>query len=136
MPSLINPYVLFAILMAVLSAYGAGHHQAYVEQQAEIERISSVMKTEAEAETVKLKREKQDAQNKVDQIRAGIASGAVRLSISASCPTSIASGNSEARAELDAKVADDLVSIAADGDQAIIELNSCIDLYNKMRSIK
>ena len=134
--SLLNPWVILGILAALASAFGAGHHQAYVEQQAEIERISAVMQTEAANAATKLQKEKQDAQNKVNQLRADVASGAVRLSVRASCSATTASGDSEARAELDPKVADDLIAITNDGDQAIIELNTCIDLYNKLRNVK
>jgi prophage endopeptidase len=136
MLSLLNPQVLMGIVLALASAFFYGHHVAYVEQQEEIERIGVKMKDEAAATTAKLEKEKRDAQIKVDQLRADVAAGAVRLSVRASCSAGAAGGDSEARAELDPKVADDLIAITADGDQAIIELNTCIDFYNKLREIK
>ncbi len=134
--SLLNPHVLIAVVLALITSFYAGHHVAYVEQQEEIARISTKMQTVAAEATDKLHQEKQDAQTKINQLRANVASGAVSLSIRASCSASTAAGDSEARAELDPKAADDLIAITADGDQAIIELNSCIDFYNNLRNVK
>jgi prophage endopeptidase len=131
MLSLLNPHVLIAVVLALISSFYVGHHVAYVEQQEEIARISAKMDTVAVEAADKLHQEKQDAQQKINQLRADVASGAQRLSIRASCSASATGGAAEARAELDPKTADDLIAITADGDQAIIELNSCIDLYNK-----
>ena len=120
----------------LLMAFFAGKYEERQAIKAEVERIESSMRDEAAATTAKLEKEKRDAQTKVDQLRADVAAGAVRLSVRASCSASTTAGDSEARAELDPKVADDLIAITADGDQAIIELNTCIDFYNKLREIK
>lgn len=120
----------------LLMAFFAGKYDERQAIKAEVERIESSMRDEAAATTAKLEKEKRDAQTKVDQLRSDVAAGAVRLSVRASCSASTAAGDSEARAELDPKTADDLIAITADGDQAIIELNSCIDFYNKLREIK
>ena len=120
----------------LLIAFFAGRYEERQAIKAEVERIESSMRDEAAATTAKLEKEKRDAQIKVDQLRADVAAGAVRLSVRASCSASTAAGDSEARAELDPKVADDLIAITADGDKAIIELNACIDFYNKLREIK
>lgn len=134
--SLLNPHVLIAVVLALITSFYTGHHVAYVEQQEEIARISAKMQTVAAEATDKLHQEKQDAQTKINQLRANVASGAVSLSVRASCSAFTAAGDSEARAELDPKTADDLIAITADGDQAIIELNSCIDFYNNLRNVK
>lgn len=123
-------------VLCLLMAFFAGKYDERQAIKAEVERIESSMREEAAATTAKLEKEKRDAQTKVDQLRADVAAGAVRLSVRASCSASTAAGDSEARAELDPKVADDLIAITADGDQAIIELNTCIDFYNKLREIK
>lgn len=120
----------------LLIAFFAGKYQERQEIKAEVERIESSMRDEAAATTQKLEKEKRDAEIKVNQLRADVASGALRLSVRASCSSGASTGDSEARAELDAKTADDLIAIAADGDKAIIELNSCIDFYNNLRAIK
>ena len=125
------------IFIACLAmAFFAGKYDERQAIKAEVERIESSMRDEAAAATQKLEKEKHDAEIKVNQLRADVASGAVRLSVRASCSAGAASGDSEARAELDPKTADDLIAITADGDKAIIELNSCIDFYNNLRAIK
>ncbi len=119
-----------AVLVLVMVFY-AGRHAMHLEQQAEIARIEAERAVEVAKAADQLHKDKLDAQQKINQLRADVASGAQRLSIRASCSASTTGGNTEARAELDPKTADDLIAITADGDQAIIELNSCIDLYNK-----
>ena len=125
-----------AFFICLIAAFFVGKYDERQAIKAEVNRIESSMRDEAAATTVKLEKEKQDAQLKVNQLRADVAAGAVRLSVRASCSASTAAGDSEARAELDPKVADDLIAITADGDQAIIELNSCIDFYNNLRTVK
>ena len=39
--SLTNPWVLVGILSLIVSSYFYGHHQAYVEQEAEVARLRS-----------------------------------------------------------------------------------------------
>lgn len=123
-------------IACLMMAFFAGKYQERQEIKAEVTRIESAMQDEAAATTAKLEKEKRDAELKVNQLRADVAAGAVRLSVRASCSASTATGDSEARAELDPKAADDLIAITADGDQAIIELNSCIDFYNNLRTVK
>lgn len=123
-------------IACLMMAFFAGKYQERQEIKAEVTRIESAMQDEAAATTAKLEKEKRDAELKVNQLRADVAAGAVRLSVRASCSASTAAGDSEARAELDPKAADDLIAITADGDQAIIELNSCIDFYNNLRTVK
>lgn len=126
-----SPNSVIAALLALISVFYVGHHVAYLEQQEEINRIAAERAIEAAKVADQLHKDKEDAQKKINQLRADVASGAQRLSIRASCSASATGGAAEARAELDPKTADDLIAITADGDQAIIELNSCIDLYNK-----
>ena len=120
----------------LLISFFAGKHFERQAIQAEVERIESKMQDEAAATTAKLEKEKRDAEIKVNQLRADVAVGSLRLSVRAHCSATDAAGDTEARAELDPKAADDLITIAADGDQAIRELNACIDFYNNLRTIK
>lgn len=74
-----------------------------------------------------------------DKLRADIRTGALRLSVrTAACirPGAGAAGMGDegARAELDPKDADDLVAIAGEGDEAIIQLNACLAAYSAVRS--
>lgn len=86
--------------------------------------------------------EQQDAKNHIDDLTRRVRAGAVRLSVPARCPGQAGSGRDtgpaggtgdQARAELDPQAGIDLVSIAADGDAAIRQLNVVIDAYEDAR---
>ena len=144
--SLTNPWVLVGVLSVVISSYFYGHHQAYVEQEAEIARLN-LIERDKEQQMVQLvnlhsrelERSNRDAKDKVTKLQSDIASGELRLSIAtrpvSTCQdASSASGDSASRAELDPEASKSLVSITADGDNAIRSLNACIDIYEKVRS--
>lgn len=150
MPSLANPYVMLALVLALLGAYGTGHHKGYVERdlemQAEIARMNEEarvkersMQAAANTNATNLRKANQDAQDQIARLNSDVSTGALRLSVATrgvqGCgDAGAASGNSsEARAELDPTVAQALVGIAADGDRAIRQLNACIDTYNQVR---
>ncbi len=91
------------------------------------------------------RKEMEDERKKRDRFAADVRSGAVRLSIpivssSAHCSTAAgadaATGSAtrpEARAELAPQTGIDLAAIADDGDDAIRQLNQCIDAYNTVK---
>lgn len=84
----------------------------------------------------KYEEEKKNAESKIAALRKRIRAGTVRLSVPATaCAVSQnpGTGIAETRAELDGKTADDLVAIAADGDEAIRKLNLCIDQYKALQ---
>ena len=135
MLSLFNPSVILGIIIAMGASFGWGHHQAYVEQQAEIGRLNAVMAEEAAQTNAKYTKEKQDAQIKITKLRADIDAGTLRLSIP-SPVSNPASGATEARAELDRQTSQALITITTDGDEAIRDLNLCIDRYNQVRNVK
>ena len=146
MLSLSNPWVLVGILSLAITSYFYGHHAAYVEQEAEVARLNLIERDKEQqmAQLVnsharELERSNRDAKDKVTKLQSDIASGELRLSIAtrsvSTCKdSSSASGNTESRAELDPEASKSLVSITADGDNAIRSLNACIDIYNQVRS--
>jgi hypothetical protein len=155
--SLFNPYVLLGILLSVLSAFGGGYYKGgqdeITRQQLEIAALNAkareteqAMAQVAQTYGQTLRRANNAAKDKETRLRADIASGNLRLSIPTQggvCPTSntaaSAGDNSgEARTESSgsATVAADLLQIAADGDIAIRKLNSCIQTYEKLRTMK
>jgi prophage endopeptidase len=75
---------------------------------------------------------------KNNQYLTALHDGSLRLSIpvspQAGCTVS-ATGDGQARAELDGQVSEALIAITNDGDQAIVQLNSCIDRYNQIKEI-
>lgn len=156
MLSLLNPWVILGIVLAVLSSFSAGYYSGkqneYARQQIEIarlnqqardaeQRMGEVAKTYAET----LRKSNDVAKAKETKLRADIATGERKLFIpiqASACPvhtpadTTVASGNTETRAELDSGIAQALVDLTSRGDQAIRNLNACIDQYEKMRSAK
>jgi hypothetical protein len=155
--SLFNPWVLLGIIMSVMSAFGGGYfkgkHDEYTRQQIEIAALNAkareteqAMAQVAQSYGQTLRKANNAAKAKETQLRADIASGNLRLSIptqSGVCPTSVASAavgdnSGEARTEPSGSttVAADLLQIAADGDIAIRKLNSCIQTYETLRTMK
>lgn len=149
--SLLNPWVILGILAALFGAYGAGHHEGYAardaEMQAQIAKMNDeardkerAMQAAANATATNLRKANQDAQTQISQLNADVSSGARRLSISASCvqasPDARAADGTggQTRAELDATVAQTLIAIAADGDNAIRQANACADFYNQVKA--
>lgn len=97
---------------------------------------------QARADT--FKKERDDAKTERDLFISGVRSGTIRLSVpivtraAGTTPTDAAiaggSGN-QARAELEPTFAERITAIAFDGDDAIRQLNACIDNYNAVRQI-
>lgn len=80
-----------------------------------------------------------DAKNTIDTLRADVRSGAVSLSIAtralragAASPNT-GTGYIETRSELMPEAAIELIDIAADGDDAVRDLNACIAKYDAVR---
>ena len=154
--SLFNPWVILGIVMAVLSSFGGGYfkgeHDEYTRQQVEIAALNAkareteqAMAQVAQTYGQTLRKANNAAKVKEDKLRADIASGERRLfipvkapecAVSAASDTATASGDTEARAELDGRVAQALVDLTSRGDQAIRSLNTCIDQYETMRTTK
>jgi len=127
---------IFIAVLLLVAAFFAGRHQARVEIQEEVTRIETKMQEASEEANNKLKQEKQNAQAKIDALKSDVADGTLRLYVRTSGSATATGGASENGTELDRQTAQDLISITADGDKAIIQLNSCIDLYNTYRTIK
>jgi len=95
-----------------------------------------------QAREYQLIKERDDAKFARDHFIAGVRSGAIRLSIpilardgnTDSADTRVIKGSRhQTRAELDPETAQFLDAIASDGDDAIRQLNACIDTYNTVR---
>ena len=142
--SLFNPWIIVGVLGLVLSSYFYGHHQAYVEQEAEVARLNALerdkekqMQDMADSHAKELRKANQNAKAEVTKLQSDLSSGQLRFTartVSTCQNTTSASGDTESRAKLDPEVSQALVAITADGDNAIRQLNACIDLYNQVRS--
>jgi hypothetical protein len=154
--SLLNPWVLLGIVLAVFGAgtsgYFKGSADEFERQQLEIARLNEqARETEkrmgevAQTYAQTLRKSNNVAKAKEDKLRIDIATGERKLFIpvkASECAVHTASdattttGNTETRAELDSGIAQSLIDITSRGDQAIRSLNACIDQYNQMRSFK
>ena len=155
--SLFNPYVLLGIVLAMLGSFGGGYwkgkHDENARQQIEIAALNAkARETEQRMEEVAqtyaqtLRKANDVAKAKENKLRTDIASGERKLFIPVKTPecavpstgtASAAAGDSrETRTELDRSVAEALIAITADGDQAIRKLNACIDQYETLRKMK
>ena len=153
MLNLFNPWVwiglLFAILGAATAGYSKGKNDELMRQQIEIaalnakareteQRMADVAQTYAQT----LRKSNDVAKAKETKLRADLATGERKLfvpvkapecAIPAAADSTAVNGNTETRTELDGQTAVDLTSR---GDQAIRNLNACIDQYNEMRMMK
>lgn len=127
---------IFVFVLCLGIAFFAGRHQARQEIQEEVSRVETQMQEATAKANEALKKEKKDNEIKINSLKSAVADGALRLYVRTNQDSTPASGASENGAELDRQVAQDLISISGDGDKAIIQLNSCIDLYNNLRTIK
>jgi hypothetical protein len=144
MLSLLNPWVIVGILGLTLSSYFYGHHQAYVEQEAEVARLNALerdkekqMQDLVASHATELRKANQNAKAQVTKLQSDLSTGQLRFTartLSTCQNTSTTNGDTESRAELDPEVSQALVAITADGDNAIRQLNACIDIYEQMRS--
>ena len=153
--SILNPYILLSILLAVLGSFGGGYwkggHDAHMKQQAEIAALNEkARETEKQMVVVAttyadtLRKSNKDAEKKITTLRANIATGDLRLSIPTQSPVcspsvtpATAGDNSgETRTELSGQVSETLIAIASEGDAAIRKLNQCIQTYETLKGMK
>ena len=156
MLSLLNPWLLLAIVLIVLGAFGSGYYKGekdeYDRSQIEIARLNAeARQTEqrmgevARTYAQTLRKANNVAKVKEDKLRNDIVNSKLRLIVPVQAPdcavpatadTPAPAGNTETRAELDPRIAESLVDLTSRGDTAIRSLNACIDQYNEMRSFK
>ena len=156
--SLLNPWVLLGIVLAVLSAFGGGYYKGkdaeYQRQQIEIAALNAkareteqAMAKVAQTYGETLRKANNVAKAKENQLRSSLADGSLKLRIpvkAANCPipmpestaTPSGSDTGTASAELDRQASETLIAIAAEGDAAIRKLNTCIQTYETLRNTK
>ncbi|MEK7424648.1 MAG: hypothetical protein AAB131_12530 [Actinomycetota bacterium] len=108
-----------------------------VALQLQQDRIASLLAQAGERDEAANK-EKRDAQKRTDDLLAQLRSARVRFSVPVVQPVCRDPADPpavgvQARAELDPAAAIELVGITSDGDDAIRDLNRCIDAYNAVR---
>ena len=141
----IIPILILAWALSSWYMFHKGYNQAELVQaaataQANMEAREVEQKHAKQVNDLAYELKKANDDVKTTKLRADVRSGTLRLSIPTAGPVlsaqsaGIAPGDrAEARAELDPKTADDLIAIAKDGDDAIRQLNACIDAYNVIK---
>jgi flagellar capping protein FliD len=143
-----NPWLILGALCAVLTAYFYGHHAGFAQRDQEMQieiahkneearKVEQSLRDELQQTSTQLVNANDSINQKQSALDRAISAGRVRLP-AASCvqasPSAAApSGNQQDGAESDRETLRLIAAIAADGDKAIVQLNSCIDAYNKVR---
>ena len=150
MLSLLNPYVLLGIALAVLSAFSGGYWKGgkaeAEKQQLEIARLNDEARQKEQAlvaavntQAVQLVKANNEAKVQIKKRDADIAAGVIRLRIPVSCPVQAAgdapaaSGANLGTAELQPATAQAVLAVGDDADATTRKLNTCITLYNQVR---
>lgn len=131
-----NPTMILAAIVVALAAYLYGHHAGYVQKETEdaleIARLNTEMNKQKDEQDAKDATVKQEFETKLSGIIASRPRLYVPVTSKGGCAPS-ATNNGQERAELDGQTAEDLIRLVAEGDRAIIDLNSCIDRYNQVK---
>ena len=147
-----NPYLIIAAMIAVGGAYAYGHHAGYADRDAEMQAHIAKLNEESRAkeqelasslnnQTETLRKAKNEINKKQSDINALVDAGRLRLPVPAapSCvqPTPDAApavrDRDEARPDTYREAIKAIVAIAIEGDRNTVQLNACIDTYNKVR---
>ena len=145
------PWILIGLSIALFGTYRGGYHFGWSDRDAEMQ--IAIAKKNAEAreleknmtskladQETKLRKAQDDIVKKQSAMHELARTGRMRLP-TASCPQTSASastttGNSDTtQSELERQTIEALIDIAAEGDKAIVKLNSCISAYNEVRNL-
>jgi len=131
-----NPWMILGAIAVALSAYFYGHHAGYAQKETEdaleIARLNKEMNKQKDEQDAKDADTKQEFETKLSGILSSRPRLYVPLATKSGC-SPFASNDGKERAELDGQTVEDLIRLVADGDRAIIDLNSCIDRYEAVR---
>lgn len=131
-----NPWMILGAIAVAFTVYLTGHHAGYVQKEQEdaalIARKNSEMQKQKDEQDAKDNEVKQDFETKLSGILSSRPRLYVPLASKGGCSTSTGNDGKE-RAELDGQTVEDLIRLVAEGDRAILELNSCIDRYEAVR---
>lgn len=123
-------------LNAQIEATAAEHAQALQRAEQEARSKEQEWQSTHNKLQAKYEKEKKNAESKIADLRRRVQSGTVRMSILATaCAVSQnpGTGIAETRAELDPETAERILAVGRDGDEAIRDLNQCIDQYRALQ---
>jgi len=148
----VNPYLIIAAMIAVGGAYAYGHHSGYADRDAEMQAHIAKLNEESRAkeqelaaslnnQTETLRKAKNEINKKQSDINALVDAGRLRIPAPAtpSCvsatpdPAPAVRDREEARPDPYREAIKAVVAIAIEGDRNTVQLNACIDTYNKVR---
>jgi hypothetical protein len=148
------PYLALAIAIALFGSYRGGYHFGWEDRDNDMKIAIAQKNDEARAkekelgeklqdQETKLRKAQDDVKKKQSAMHELARTGRLRLP-TASCPqanasTPIATGNPQSsqpdESELERQTIAALIDIAADGDKAIVKLNSCVAAYEEVRRL-
>lgn len=147
-----NPYLIIAAMIAVGGAYAYGHHSGYADRDAEMQAHIAKLNEESRAkeqelaaslnnQTETLRKAKNEINKKQSDINALVDAGRLRLPVPAapSCVQTAPDASTpsrdrgEERPDPYREAIKAVVAIAIEGDRNTVQLNACIDTYNKVR---
>jgi len=135
------------LILIILGGFYVSDHHGYQrrvdEDQAEIQRLNDEARAKEAELTAKikqansaLKKANNDIKSKQASIDARVDSGELHLpsscSVQADSGATAGGGDKTPPSESERQVIKDIVTIAADGDAAIVSLNACINQYNEV----
>ena len=133
---MVNPWMIIGAIGIAVSTYFYGHHVGYELKETEdallIAQKNSEMQAKKDEQDAKDAETKQEFETKLSSVLASRPRLFVTTTTKGGCSTT-SSNNGQERAELDGQTVEDLIRLVAEGDRAIIELNSCIDRYNQVK---
>ena len=147
-----NPYLIIAAMIAIGGAYGYGHHVGYADRDAEMQAHIAKLNAESRAkeqelasslnnQTETLRKAKNEINKKQSDINNLIDANQLRLPVPStpSCVPTTPDASPPSRDRGEEKpdsyreAIKSIVAIAIEGDRNTVQLNACIDTYNKVR---
>jgi len=145
------PWLIVGILVSLFGTYRGGYHFGWSDRDAEMQiaiakkneearELEKNMASKLSDQETKLRKAQDEIAKKQSAMHELARTGRLRLP-TASCPqaspsASTPTGNSDTtQSELERQTIEALIDIAAEGDKAIIKLNSCIASYNEVRTL-
>jgi len=148
----VNPYLIIAAMIAVGGAYAYGHHVGYADRDAEMQAHIAKLNEQSRAkeqelaaslnnQTETLRKAKNEINKKQSDINNLIDANQLRLPVPSapSCvPTTPDASppsrdRGEERPDPYREAIKSIVAIDIEGDRNTVQLNACIDTYNKVR---
>ena len=148
------PWIAFVVGLALLGSYRGGYHFGWTDRDNDMKIAIAQKNEEARAkeqelgsklldQETKLRKAQDDIVKKQSAMHELARTGRMRLP-TASCPqanssAALAVGNPQpsntTETELERQTIEALIDIAADGDKAIVKLNSCVAAYEEVRRL-